>query len=68
MKLALAQITKVLVEVIQELSRATNFAVQSLSESEVRSIFTLDLSNPGVSSTILLNAPQQRLRSPALSG
>jgi len=53
-----ANSTGLLVSVIKELSRGANFPVQSLSDSDVRNIFTIGLSNPAGFSTLIMN-PQQ---------
>jgi hypothetical protein len=56
--------TSLLVNVIRELSRGANFPVQYLSDSEVRKIFTLNLSNPSGFSTVILNTQQQPATAP----
>ncbi len=50
--------TGLLVAMIKDMSRAANFPVQSLSDSDVRNIFTLGLSNPTGISTLIVNAQQ----------
>lgn len=48
--------TNLLISLIKELSRSANFSVQSLSDSDVRGIFTMLLTNPSGFSTFVINA------------
>lgn len=51
--------TDMLVAVIKELSRAANFPVRSLSDVDVKNIFTIKLANPAGFSTVIVNQNQQ---------
>jgi hypothetical protein len=63
-----ASSTSLLVEVIKELSRAAKFPVHALSDSDLRNIFTVPLSNPSGFSTVIVNAPQQPGPVPSSAG